>query len=176
MSELLAYDADGNVVAWLSHMVARDETGKVIGLVDFAAHEAAGGNHTDIWRFDSGDPARPVKGSKVWPEWLGAGACDFRVELAGKAGKKRIAALVRKPTPAGARDAGGRFRPVTAGGHRRERAAIEAAIGAAIEQAAGAAADIRHIVGGPQRPLTLDKDGRTAKRPSMGTPAHLPLI
>ena len=93
----------------------------------------------------------------MWPEWLGGAAQDFRVELAGKAGHKHIAALVHKKS-----------------GHRRERAAIEAAIAAAPVK--DGARDIRHLVGGPTRPLTLDAKGRTAQRPSMGTPAHLPLI
>jgi hypothetical protein len=158
-------------------MVARDETGKVIGLVDFAAHEAAGGNHTDIWTVDSGDPAHPVKGSKVWPEWLGAGATDFRVELEGEPGHKRIAALVRKPTPVGDRDTRGRFRPATAGGHRRERAVIEAAITDRIVKAGGQPADIRDLVGGPTRPLLLDNKGQVAPRlANAGTPKHLPLV
>ena len=120
MGPLIAYDADGNIIATLDHLVAHDEAGNVTGLVDFAAHEAAGGDHTDIWTVDSGDPAHPVKGSKVWPEWLG-GLRDFRVELAGKAGQKQIAALVHKTS-----------------GHRRERAAIEAAIEATEPNADGA--------------------------------------
>jgi hypothetical protein len=151
MSELLAYDADGNVVATLGHMVARDAAGNVIGLIDFDAHEAADGEHTDIWRVSG------AKGSKVWPEWLGAGAHDFRVELAGKSGRKHIAALVHKES-----------------GHRRERAAVEAAI-AAVPVVNGAR-DIRHLVGGPTKPLALDAEGRTAERLSMATPAHLPLV
>lgn len=154
---LVAYDSDGNVIGTLDHLVARDDDGNVTGLVDFAAHEAAGGDHTDIWTVDSGDPARPIKGSKVWPEWLGAAAHDFKVELAGKAGKKHIAALVHKTS-----------------GHRRERAAIEAAIGAVGVRRDGAK-DIRRLVGGPTRPLRLDDKGRTAAHNAGGTPKHLPL-
>lgn len=175
MGPLIAYDADGNIVGTLDHLVAHDGAGNVTGLVDFAAHEAAGGDHTDIWTVDSGDPAHPVKGSKAWPEWLGAGVHDFRVELEGEPGHKRIAALVRKPTPAGARDKGGRYRPATVGGHRRERAAIEAAI-EAVKPNADGARDIRHLVGGPTLPLKLDAAGRTVARKAGGTPKHLPLI
>lgn len=156
---LLAYDAAGNIVGTLDHLVARDDAGNITGLVDFTAHEAAGGEMTDIWIVDSGDPAHPVKGSKVWPEWLGSGAHDFRVVLAGKAGKKHIAALVHKTS-----------------GHRRERAAILAAIEATEPNAAGAK-DIRSIVGGPDRSLRLDAQGRTIGRQlASGTPKHLPLI
>lgn len=171
MSMLIAYDAAGNVVATLDSVVALDEAGNVISHVDFAAHEAAGGEHTDIWVQSN------ATGSKVWPEWLGGAAQDFRVELEGEPGHKRIAALVRKPTLAGDRDAGGKLRPATAGGHRRERAAIEAAIADRIAKGQGQPADIRDIVGGPDRPLHLDDKGQTAARPAnAGTPKHLPLI
>jgi hypothetical protein len=105
---LVAYDADGNVIGHLDHMVARGPDGSVAGLIDFAAHEAAGGDHTDIWLVDTHDPAHPVKGSKVWPEAIGSGIYDFRVELAGPPGARHIAALVHKTS-----------------GHRRERAAVE---------------------------------------------------
>lgn len=154
---LLAYDTDGNVVATLDHMVARDEAGDVVGLIDFAVHEAAGGEHTDIWRLSHSDHV--VKGSKVWPEWLGIRAHDFRVELEGPPGGKRIAALVHRTS-----------------GHRRERAAIDAAI-AAVEPDQTGARDIRHIVGGPIRHLVLDAEGRTiGAGTTTGTPAHLPLV
>jgi len=153
---LLAYDADGNVIATLDYVVARDEHGEATGLVDFAAHEANGGEHTDIWNVSN------AIGSKVWPEWLGGAAHDFRVELAGPSGAKHIAALIHKTS-----------------GHRRKRKAIEAAI-AAVEPDAAEARDIRPIVGGPQRPLALDADGKTIgpdhPQAAKGTPAHLPLI
>ena len=153
---LLAYDATGNIVATLDSMVARDADGNVTGLIDFAAHEAADGEHTDIWSVSD------ATGAKTWPEWLGGRAHDFRVELAGPPGHKHIAALIHRES-----------------GHRRERAAIEAAI-AAVEPDAAGARDIRHIVGGPTRPLHLDTDGTTIgpdhpKAPT-GTPKHLPLI
>jgi hypothetical protein len=147
----MAYDADGNVVATLDYATAKDSAGNVTGLIDFAAHEAAGGEHTDIWRVEG------AKGSKCWPEWLGTRAHDFRVELTGKPGQKQLTALVHKTS-----------------GHRRERAAIEAAI-EAVEPVNGAR-DIRHIVGGPSRSLTLDADGKTVARLATGTPKHLPMI
>ena len=150
---LIAYDMGGNVVATLDHVTARDDEGNVTGLVDFGAHEDAGGDMTDVWIVEG------AKGSKVWPEWLGARAHEFRVELEGPAGRKRIAALVHK-----------------ASGHRRERVAVEAAIADRIAKANGTPADIRDIVGGPDRPLHLDEAGRTARRPSGGPPPRLPLV
>lgn len=155
LSMLLAFDADGNIVATLDHVVARDAEGNVVGLIDFGAHEAAGGEHTDIWTVSS------AAGSKVWPEWLGGRAHDFRVEKEGPAGQRRIAALVHRES-----------------GHRRERAAIEAAI-AAVGSDQNGAKDIRHIVGGPGRPLELDDRGRTVPHDPTrhyGTPAHLPVV
>jgi len=152
MKALLAYDDPGNVIATLDHLIARDAAGTVTGLIDFGAHEDAGGEHTDIWTVEG------AKGSKVWPEWLGARAHEFRVELEGAPGHKRIAALVHRQS-----------------GHRRERAAIEAAIAAT--PFVDGVRDIRHIVGGPHRPLTLDAKGRTMTRPkAVATPAHLPLV
>src|SRR3990167_2112402 len=49
LSMLIAYDSTGNVVATQDHMVSRDESGEVTGLIDFAAHEVAGGKLRDIW-------------------------------------------------------------------------------------------------------------------------------
>jgi hypothetical protein len=157
---LLGYDAAGNVLATLGYMVvyADDLERTPIGLVDFTAHEEAGGEATDIVIFDSGDPITPIKGAKVWPEWLASGVHDFRVELVGPPGGKRIGALVHK-----------------ASGHRRERAAIEAAIQKRIKDADGRPADIRDLVGGPDRPLVLDVDGRTKARIPSVRP-QLPLV
>ena len=137
---LLAYDVAGNVVGTLDYLVryADDPDRRPLGLVDFAAHEEAGGEMTDIWT------ASNATGSKVWPEWIGSRAHDFRVELVGPPGRKRIGALVHKVS-----------------GHRRERAAIDASIAARIEAAGDAPADIRALVGGPDRPLHLDAEGRT---------------
>jgi hypothetical protein len=150
---LLAYDAAGTVIATLDTVVVHDENGDVVGLVDFAAHEAAGGEHTAVWAVAG------AAGSKVWPEWLGLGAHQFRVELTGPPGGKRIAALIHKTS-----------------GHRRERSALEGAL-AAIEPDANGARDIRHLVGGPDRPLVLNADGRTVPRQAeAGAPTHLPLI
>lgn len=153
LSMLIAYDSSGNVVATLDHVVARDEDGAPMGLVDFAAHEMAGGDHTDIWTVSN------AAGSKVWPEWLGGRAHDFRAELAGPPGRKRLVALVHKTS-----------------GQRRERSVIEAAIEQRkAETPEGQPVDLRDIVGGPDRPLHLDDQGRTAQRPR-GVRSSLPLI
>ena len=150
ISMLLAYDASGNIIATQDSMVAKDADGQVIGLIDFEAHEAAGGKLRDIWNSD-----RAV-GSGTWPEWIGGRAHDFKVELDAA---KRITALVHKTS-----------------GHRRERTAIEAAIEASPPNEKGER-DIRHVVGGPTRPLVLDDTGRTVGRSKAGgTPKHLPLI
>lgn len=149
---LIAYDAAGNIVATSDYMVARNDQGDVVGLVDFAAHEAAGGKLTDIWRND-----RAI-GSGTWPEFLGGQAHSFRVELDPA---KRIIALVH-----------------TRSGHRRAREAIEANIADRISAAGSEPADIRDLVGGPTATLVLDDDGRTIGRSPQprGTPAHLPLL
>ena len=149
---LLAYDPDGNVVATLDYAVRYDDAGVPLGLVDFSAHEDAGGEMTDVWAVSG------AAGSKVWPEWLGGRAHDFRVELVGPAGRKRVAALVHK-----------------ASGHRRVRAEIEAAIQSRIDAAHGQPADIRDLVGGPDRPLQLDDEGKTKARVPNVRPA-LPLV
>lgn len=148
---LLAYDAAGDVVATLDYMVQLDADGNPLGLVDFAAHEEAGGEMTGVWNVSN------AAGSKVWPEWIGSRAHDFRVELEGPPGRKRIGALVHRQS-----------------GHRRVRAAIEAAIAKRIAQGKGMA-DIRDLVGGPDRPLRLDEEGRTRPRVP-GRRPDLPLI
>lgn len=150
---LLAYDAAGNILQTLDHMVARDQDGNVTGLVDFGAHEQAGGQATDIWMV--GDPR--VKGSKVWPEWLGVRVHEFRVELTGPPGRKWISALIHQ-----------------ASGYRRERAACEAAITAAPVIDGGR--DLRAVLGGPGHPLALNADGSTSTAKPSGTPAHLPRV
>jgi hypothetical protein len=158
LAMLLAYDDAGNVIATLDYVVARDDAGAVVGLIDFAQHEENGGAMTDVATFDSGDPAHPVKGAKVWPEWLGMQAHDFRVELVGPPGAKTIGALVHKTS-----------------GYRRERTAIASAIQARVDAAKGAPADIRDLVGGPDRPLALAPDGRTAPRVARRT-STLPVL
>ncbi len=152
LTMLLAYNAAGDVIATLSYMVMRDEGGDPIGLVDFDAHEQAGGELTDVWTVDD------AAGSKTWPEWLGGRASDFRVELAGPPGRKRIVALVHKTS-----------------GHRRERAAVETAIAERVARAVDETADIRDIVGGPDRPLVLGDDGRKVKRVQQ-PPSTLPVV
>jgi hypothetical protein len=140
---LLAYDADGNVVATLDYLVQYDDDQTPLGLVDFAAHEEAGGAMTDLWT------VQDAAGSKTWPEWLGASAHDFRVELVGPPGSKRINALVHK-----------------ASGYRRERGPLEAEIARRIGAAHGQPADIRDLVGGPDRPLRLNSDGTNRPPPT----------
>jgi hypothetical protein len=214
---LLAYNDAGDVIATLDYLVNHDDDGTVRGLVDFVAHEEAGGEMLDVWKLFGEQVENGVgvpweaKGSKTWPEWIGAKAHEFRVELAGPAGKKRIAALVHKVS-----------------GHRRERAAVESEIATRIaakkaeaheqgEQSRAAQradlkaardalkqelrevgepvalvelylpdvpepadpepepVDIRDLVGGPNRPLMLDDDGRTKPR-TKSEPLNVPLV
>jgi hypothetical protein len=150
--QLLAYDANGDVIATLDHVVARDDQGNVVGLVDFEAHEDAGGEHLGIWHVSG------AVGSKVWPEWLGGRAHDFRVERSGPPGAKRITALVHRES-----------------GHRRERHLVEAAIQARVDGANGEPVNISDLVGGPGLPLHLDEHGRTAARVVTVRP-DLPLL
>ena len=151
ISALLAYDAAGNVVATLDHMVAHDDRGNVVGLLDFEAHELAAGKLRDVW------DVQGAAGSGTWPEWLGSQAHAFRVELGPD---KRISALVHAQS-----------------GYRRERVALEAAIAATPVREDGSR-DIRRLVGGPGRPLILDEQGRTVggQPVGTGTPAHLPVL
>lgn len=149
---IVAYDSNDEIVATLDYMAARDpETGEVTGLIDFEAHEAAGGKLSAVWKVES------AVGSGTWPEWLGSEFHSFRVERAGG----RIVALAHKGS-----------------GHRRVRADIEAAIAARIAEAkarsAHPVADIRDLVGGPDRPMLLDDSGRTAPRPKLTRP-ELPI-
>lgn len=158
---LLAYDSDYNVIATRDWQVIYDEAGHPLGLADFERHELAGGEHTEIWTvsqtFDGVE--RPARGSKFWPEFLGPGAHDFRVELEGPPGAKRITALVHRES-----------------GHRRERSAFDAAVRDRIAATpAGEEPDLRAIVGGPNRPLPIDEHGRTAQRPVRRVP-KVPLI
>lgn len=150
---LLAYDSAGNVCATLDHVVQYADDGHPLGLVDFTAHEDAGGQMTDVWIVSN------AKGSKVWPEWLGGAAHDFRVELDGQPGRKQAVALVHKVS-----------------GHRRERAILETEIDRRVKDTAnGQPADIRDLVGGPDRPLQLDANGKTKVRVPVVRPV-LPLV
>lgn len=182
---LVAYDANGSVVATLDSMVARDEDGTVIGLIDFAAHEAAGGRLRDIWENEE------AVGSGAWPEWLGSKAHDFKVELDPSPGpaRARITALIHKQS-----------------GHHRSRADIEAALAERINEKKRDAkkagdvirddlrkrgvkeelialvqdpkpepVDARDLLGGPSKPLLLDDDGKTMKRQKVERP-NLPIV
>lgn len=152
-----------------------------MGLVDFAAHEEAGGELTDIWQVSN------AAGSKTWPEWVDPRG--YRVERTGPPGRKRITALVHPS------------------GRRRERATIETEIdrriaarrreaheaGVAlrneliaegIQRAAVMAhvtdpdpepTDLRDLLGGPDAPLRLDDEGSSAAPVRRGSPPNLPL-
>jgi hypothetical protein len=151
LSMLIAYDQDGNVVGVMDWCVAKDKNGEVVGLIDFEAHELAGGKLRDIWDKEG------AVGSATWPEWLPGAAYEFRVELDEN---KRIAALVHRRTRV-----------------KRKRSDIEKAI--AERRAAtppGEPVDLRDILGGPQRPLKLDEEGRTQPRPAKSQRPAFPIV
>lgn len=154
---LVAYDAGLNIIATMDYLVVYDETKPerpVKGLVDWAALEEAAREMTEVWNVSG------ATGSKVWIEWIGGRALDFRVELSGPPGKKFISALVHKVS-----------------GHRRELLPIALAIKARIDAAGpGGVADIRDLVGGPDRPIRLNYDGTNATPAPPAAPVDLPLI
>lgn len=156
---LIAYTDTGEVIATLDYTVMYDDSPDrlPLGLIHFSQHEEAGGSMLDVWEVAA--DGLTIKGSKVWPEYLGGAAQDFTVELDGPPGNKRISALVHKVS-----------------GHRRERAVIEAAIQARIDAAQGEPADIRDLVGGPDKPLLLDDRGDKRVIPVVQQRPNLPVV
>ena len=152
ISMLLAYDADGNVIATLDHLVLSDENGVPHGLVDFGAAEAAGIPLRNIWNVEG------AAGSGTWPEWLGQRAHEFRVRRRAYGDKTMIAQLVHRES-----------------GEVHDRKQVEARIAERIREAGDQPADLRDIVGGPGRPLQLDSNGRSVGRAAV-PPLELPLI
>lgn len=155
LSMLIGYspDADGRLVVTRtvdSWTVIADDHETVLGLLDFEAYEAAGRKFrlrlgaearadgpVGIVHFDS------VTGVGSWPEWIRA-VGEFAVEIDPGA-THPIRRLVHLRS-----------------GHVRERTEIEARIAQRIAEAdAERPADLRDIVGGPDRPLALDGAGRT---------------
>lgn len=165
---LLAYDDEGRVIATLDYMVHADDAGQPIGLVDFAAAEAAGIELTDIWRVQG------ARGSGSWPEWLGTRAHEFRV-IRDPSRPHPIVELEHVGIP-DASDEKGRRTPIRGSGVRRRRADVESSIAERVAVAAGSAADVRDLVGGPDRPLQLDEQGRTVGRAASGSRPRLPTI
>lgn len=191
---LVAYDADGNIIHAREYQWIYDpDTLAPIELANYIAHEEGGGENTHWWNklvydlkgVDKKGNAiwelradQPVKGSKVWPEWIGAHALHFKVRLEGPPGNKRITALIHKES-----------------GHVRERAAVEQAIAdridghvkeakkhgdemranfrkrnmpesmvSMIQDPAPEPVDVTDLLGSPDRPLQLDDDGKTKAR------------
>jgi hypothetical protein len=192
---LLAYDADGNVIATNDQLIQHDAGGTVIGLIDVEAYERAGGELLDAWQ------VKGAAGAGTWPEWLAGQAHTFQVELepgwsrsSPDRSPHRIRALVHRDS-----------------GHRRERAALEGEIARRVQEKRDEAearaaelraalphrdehgrfvamphivvepepADIRDLVGGPGRPLRLTSEGRTdlwvPPAPIEGR-GHLPVV
>lgn len=136
---LIAYDAEGNVVATEDWTVWVDPDGRG-HLIDVEAFEADGGKLRDLW-FVPG-----ASGSATWPEWLGDRMYDFRVGLDGRY-RLRCRRLVHVRS-----------------GIVRERRTFEREFVRRRKEAKGRAVDIRDLVGGPGRPLDIDDDGRLRPR------------
>ena len=138
---LLFYDAEGTVVGTLDYMVQYDDDGKPLGLVDFEAHELAGGSLREIVEVSD------AVGAGTWPEWLGTRAHDFKVGLrpGPKGGSHKIAHLEHSKS-----------------GHKRVRADVESSLSTALAgKGKGDTVHVSHIVGGPGKYLELDDDGKT---------------
>lgn len=155
---LVAYDADGNIIAETQYQSVIDpETGENLGLVDFATLEEAGvafrgsGEHVNVWEVPG------AVGSAVWPQYLGAAARKFRVELDEN---KRIKALIHRPS-----------------GVRRTREVIERQINERVTKTLdggthhmgypivkAVAVDISDLVGGPDRALEVTPTGAVRRR------------
>lgn len=131
----LGYDEDGHVIAGL-HVLVRYVDGEP-QLVDFEELEAQG-ILASVWN-PSG-----VSGTGSWPEWLRAeDAIQHDVALDEQG---RITSVQRR------------------GGIVRSRADITAEIESRLREGEGVA-DIRDLVGGPDRPLVLDPQGRRLTEP-----------
>jgi hypothetical protein len=124
---LIAWDANGEVVATLDALVQRD--GDNVYLVNFEQMEAGGLALVDTWNVET------AVGSGHWPEWLGAAAHDYKVELGD--GPQRIKAQLGQDT-----------------GARRERTKIDNRNAKRrAETPEGEPVDLRSIVGGPNSPV-----------------------
>ena len=152
LAMLVAYDATGQVIATRDYCVEYGPDGRPVGLHDFAAIERSGRPLLAEWNVQG------AVGSKVWPEWLGTRAHEFRVELGvGPGGRTWIAALVHRVS-----------------GVRRERADIEASLADLVD--AGGVVRVDYLVGNPQEPLVLAADGRTEGVAANYIASDLPLI
>jgi hypothetical protein len=164
---LLAYDDEGRVIATLDFLVFMNEQGDPVGLVDFEAAEAAGMELTDIWNVQG------AHGSGSWPEWLGSKAQEFKV-IRDRGRMPQIAGLEHVGSREGVDSAGRRIPATPARGYVRRREDVERKIAKKIQEAKGQPADIRDVVGGPERPLLLDDEGNATVRPTAKRP-NLPV-
>lgn len=186
LSSLLFYDRNGNVVATIDYMVARDEDGQPVGLIDFEAHEAVGGKMRDIADVQALDASIPPD---VLREVLGRepGPRERHVDLprdhpyrlahetvAGAATwpewlgtgahdhtvvldrDRRASALIHRRSGT-RRDR----RAITDEIERRQRAEAKAA---EAEEREPDPVDIRDLVGGPEHPLRIDASGNRLPR------------
>ena len=155
---LIAYDAQGGIIAVLDFLVVEGAEGHA--LVDFLAAEAAGVKLRTIWEVSG------AAGSTTWPEWLGERFHEFSIDL-DHAKPHRGRRLVHRGS-----------------GHIRDRDTIDGDIHRRKQARARAGlhvADLSHIRGNPLHPLELDVHGRTVpperepdpERPRPAFHAHL---
>ena len=144
LSMLIAYDTQGRVVGTLDRLNVHNANGQVVGLVDFEAKEAAGPLRLSgggVWEVEG------AAGSGTWPEWLGSRVHEFRVVVRDK--------IIEELVHVGRED-------VPGSGHRRRRSVVKAAVRARLEQAQGAPADLRDLLGGPDVASEAERCGRDA--------------
>jgi hypothetical protein len=186
LQSIIFWDASGQVVGWIDSMNAYDDDHNVIGKVDFEAHELAGGRLRDIKHVED------AVGGGTWLEWLGGSAYDFTVELDPNPfpARARITALVHKKSghrrvradieaaiterinekKAAAKKAGDEIR------RDLKRRGLDDEMVALVEDPASEPADLRDLLGGPNRPLLLDEEGRTRPRPAKSRRPALPVV
>lgn len=164
---LIAWDADGNIIATLDTLVYRDPaSGEAVGVVDMQTHEATGGRLRDIAEVEGAVQAG------TWIEELGGQAHDFRVELDPEWTREDpahpflVQALVHKSSRV-----------------KRKRADAEKRILAALKEAQqrGEPLDLEPLIGvaqtrpdAPDRHLRLAPDGRDAPPPAVESAGEPP--
>lgn len=148
LAPLIAYDAGGNITSTIDVLVARDPSGKAIGLYDFEEAERQGIKLRQFWEVPN------AVGSGTWPEWLDAERIrEFRVEL-DHSQPLRIRRLVHPSGHVRHRDR------IEAEIQRRHQAEVRK-LGARTVEVQPVTVDLRDLLGGPGRPLKLDHRGKT---------------
>lgn len=150
---MVGWDADGIVRLTVELFLRYDPATDRPIVVDFEETERAGTDLRELYCIRDRDGNDRLAGYGSWPEWLPPDKVHgrFRVDLrpGPRGGSPKVRALVHRQS-----------------GVRREREVIEAAIAERVRRAKerDELADLRDLVGGPDRPLPLDDEGRTRRR------------